>query len=76
MPELNGKYTIFGQCDAHTVLMVASIARVERNHDDKPITPVLINRVTIARAGQPMPPEPVAPPPPPPAPAAPAPPTP
>jgi peptidyl-prolyl cis-trans isomerase A (cyclophilin A) len=58
--ELNGKFTIFGQCDAHSVLLVASIARVERNKDDKPLTPVVINRVTIVRDGQPMPPEPAA----------------
>jgi len=28
--ELNGKYTIFGQCDAHSTLLAASIARVAR----------------------------------------------
>jgi peptidyl-prolyl cis-trans isomerase A (cyclophilin A) len=56
--ELDGKYTIFGQCDTHTVLIAKSIARVERNKDDKPITPVVINRVTIVRDGQPMPPDP------------------
>ena len=56
--ELSGHYTIFGQCDAHTVLLVASIARVQRNASDKPLTPVTINRVTIVRDGQPMPPEP------------------
>jgi len=61
--ELSGKYTIFGQCDAHSVLLVASIARVERNKDDKPLTPVRINRVTIVREGQPMPPAPAVPPP-------------
>ena len=60
-PDLDGKYTIFGQCDAHTVLLVASIARVERNSSDKPLTPVVINRVTIVREGQPMPPEPAQP---------------
>jgi peptidyl-prolyl cis-trans isomerase A (cyclophilin A) len=60
--ELSGKYTIFGQCDAHSVLLVASIARVQHNKDDKPLTPVLINRVTIVREGQPIPPEPAAPP--------------
>jgi peptidyl-prolyl cis-trans isomerase A (cyclophilin A) len=60
--ELSGKYTIFGQCDAHSVLLVASIARVQRNKDDKPLTPVLINRVTIVRNGQPIPPEPTPPP--------------
>ena len=60
--ELNGKYTIFGQCDAHSTLLAASIARVERNKDDKPLTPVVINRVTIVRDGQSMPPEPTPPP--------------
>src|SRR5216683_538680 len=62
VPQLNGKHTIFGQCDAHTVLLVASIAHVERNSDDKPLTPVIINRITIVREGQPMPPLPAAPP--------------
>jgi peptidyl-prolyl cis-trans isomerase A (cyclophilin A) len=60
--ELNGKYTIFGQCDAHTVLLVASIARVQRDSNDKPRTPVVIHRVTIVRDGQPMPPDPTPPP--------------
>jgi peptidyl-prolyl cis-trans isomerase A (cyclophilin A) len=57
-PDLDGKYTIFGQCDAHTVLLVASIARVERDKNDKPLAPVVINRVTIVRDGQPMPVDP------------------
>jgi peptidyl-prolyl cis-trans isomerase A (cyclophilin A) len=62
VPQLNGKHTIFGQCDANSTLLVASIARVERNSNDKPLTPVVINRVTIVRDGQPMPPLPAAPP--------------
>ncbi len=61
VPQLNGKHTIFGQCDAHSVLLVASIARVERNSEDKPLTPVVINRITIVREGQPMPPAPALP---------------
>jgi peptidyl-prolyl cis-trans isomerase A (cyclophilin A) len=61
VPQLNGKHTIFGQCDAHTVLLVASIARVQRDDNDKPVTPVVINKVTIVRDGQPMPPEPPQP---------------
>jgi len=65
VPELNGKHTIFGQCDAHSVLLVASIARVERDANDKPLTPVVINHITIVREGQPMPPEPALPPAPP-----------
>lgn len=63
VPQLNGKHTIFGQCDAHSVLLVASIARVPRDANDKPLSPVTINRVTIVRDGQPMPPLPVTPPP-------------
>lgn len=58
VPQLNGKHTIFGQCDAHSVLVEASIARVERNSDDKPVTPVVLNKVTIVPEGQPIPPEP------------------
>ncbi len=60
VPELNGKHTIFGQCDAHSVLLVASIARVERDPNDKPTTPVVIRKVTIVREGQPFPPDPMA----------------
>jgi peptidyl-prolyl cis-trans isomerase A (cyclophilin A) len=67
-PDLDGKYTIFGQCDAHSTLLAASIARVDRDKDDKPTTPVVIQRVTIVREGQQMPPLP-----PPPMPSAPAP---
>jgi peptidyl-prolyl cis-trans isomerase A (cyclophilin A) len=59
-PELNGHYTIFGQCDAHSVLLAASIARVERNAQDKPVTPVVLNKVTIVPEGQPIPPVPTA----------------
>ncbi|HEY5382236.1 MAG TPA: peptidylprolyl isomerase [Acidobacteriaceae bacterium] len=57
VPQLNDKHTIFGRCDAHSVLLVASIARVERDAQDKPITPVTINKVTIVPEGQPIPPE-------------------
>jgi peptidyl-prolyl cis-trans isomerase A (cyclophilin A) len=67
VPDLDGKYTIFGQCDAHSVLMVATIARVDRNSQDKPLTDVKVNKVTIVREGQAMPPDPM-----PPAPSAPA----
>jgi peptidyl-prolyl cis-trans isomerase A (cyclophilin A) len=60
VPQLNGKHTIFGQCDAHSVLIVATIARVERDSQDKPVTPVVVNKVTIVPEGQPIPPEPAA----------------
>jgi peptidyl-prolyl cis-trans isomerase A (cyclophilin A) len=59
--ELDGHYTIFGQCDAHSVALVASIARLERDARDKPLTPVVIQHVTIVRDGQPIPPEPSVP---------------
>ena len=61
VPELNGKHTIFGQCDQHSILLVASIARVDRNAEDKPNVPVVINHITIVRDGEPMPPPPPAP---------------
>jgi peptidyl-prolyl cis-trans isomerase A (cyclophilin A) len=60
-PDLDGKYTIFGQCDSHSVLMVATIARVDRDSQDKPNTPVVLNKVTIVRDGQPVPPVPAPP---------------
>ena len=60
-PDLNNKYTIFGQCDSHSVLISSTIARVDRNSQDKPLTPVVLNKVTIVREGQPMPPVPPAP---------------
>jgi peptidyl-prolyl cis-trans isomerase A (cyclophilin A) len=62
VPELTGKHTIFGQCDAHSVLLVASIARVPRDGSDKPTTPVVINKITIVPDGQPIPPDPFVPP--------------
>ena len=54
-PDLNGGYTIFGQCDAHSVLVVASIARVDRDQQDKPREAVTIKKITVVREGQPMP---------------------
>jgi peptidyl-prolyl cis-trans isomerase A (cyclophilin A) len=51
-------YTIFGQCDPHSVIVAQSIAEVERDAHDKPLEPVLLNKVTIVRDGQPLPPSP------------------
>jgi peptidyl-prolyl cis-trans isomerase A (cyclophilin A) len=61
--SLNQHYTLFGQCDDSSVLVVKTIARVERNSDDKPLTPVVLKKVTIVREGQPLPPLPGAAPP-------------
>jgi peptidyl-prolyl cis-trans isomerase A (cyclophilin A) len=58
--QLNHVHTIFGQCDESSVLLVKAIARVQRNGDDKPLTPVVLKKVTIVREGQPLPPLPTA----------------
>ena len=55
---LDGNYTIFGQCDPHTVLMVKGIARVDRNSQDKPLTPVVVKKVSVIPVGEPIPPLP------------------
>jgi peptidyl-prolyl cis-trans isomerase A (cyclophilin A) len=57
---LNGKHTIFGQCDGPSLDVVKSIARVQRDGDDKPVTPVVLKKVTIVPVGQPLPPAPSA----------------
>ncbi len=59
--SLNQHYTIFGQCDEPSVLVVKTIARVQRDDNDKPVTPVLLKKVTIVPEGQPLPPSPSAP---------------
>ncbi len=58
-PEhLNQKHTIFGQCDDAGISVVKSIARVDRDSNDKPTTDVVLNKVTIVPAGKPLPPLP------------------
>ena len=59
-PHLNQHYTIFGQCDAASLEVVKAIARVQRDSSDKPLTPVVLKKVTIVREGQPLPPVPSA----------------
>ena len=59
VPQLDGKHTIFGQCDAHSVNLVRSIARVDRNESDRPLTAVVIRKVTIIPEGKPIPPDPM-----------------
>jgi peptidyl-prolyl cis-trans isomerase A (cyclophilin A) len=60
---LNHIHTIFGQCDESSVLLAKAIALVQRNRDDKPLTPVVLKKVTIVREGQPLPSLPTAAPP-------------
>ena len=56
--SLNQHYSLFGQCDEASVLVVSAIARVGRDDQDKPIGPVYLKKVTIVREGQPLPPLP------------------
>jgi peptidyl-prolyl cis-trans isomerase A (cyclophilin A) len=56
--SLNQHYTLFGQCDEPSVVVVQTIARVQRDSNDKPLTPVTLKKVTIVREGQPLPPPP------------------
>lgn len=46
-PSLDGKYTIFGQCDQASVELVKQIARMPRNGNDRPDDPVKITKITI-----------------------------
>jgi len=54
-PSLSQHYTLFGQCDPDAVEIVKAISRVERDGDDKPLTPVVLRKVTIIPEGQPLP---------------------
>jgi peptidyl-prolyl cis-trans isomerase A (cyclophilin A) len=58
--SLNQHYTLFGQCDDASVNVVKTIARVPRDGNDKPLTPVKLKKVTIIPEGQPVPPAPNA----------------
>lgn len=49
--QLSGSYTIFGQCDAATVVLVKQIARMARDpNNDKPFRPVKILHISIVRS--------------------------
>ena len=45
--QLDGNYTIFGECSPISV--VSDIARVPKSSDDRPISPVTIDRIEISR---------------------------
>ena len=49
--QLNGHYTIFGQCDEASVALVKQIAAMSRDSNDRPYRPIKINHITIVRAG-------------------------
>jgi len=49
-PHLNGRHTIFGQCDDASVTLVKQIARMATDpSNDRPFRPVKIIKVTILR---------------------------
>jgi peptidyl-prolyl cis-trans isomerase A (cyclophilin A) len=58
---LNRHHTIFGQCDEASMFIVRAIAGVPRDSNDKPLTPVVLRKITILREGQPQPPSPSSP---------------
>lgn len=50
-PHLNGNYTIFGQCDEPTVVLVKQIAHMATDPtNDKPFRPVKIIHISIVRS--------------------------
>jgi peptidyl-prolyl cis-trans isomerase A (cyclophilin A) len=51
-PHLNGRHTIFGQCDEASVELVKKIARMAADpNNNRPFRPVKINHITIERGG-------------------------
>jgi cyclophilin family peptidyl-prolyl cis-trans isomerase len=49
-PHLNGRHTIFGQCDDASMVLVKQIARMAIDpRNDRPFHPVKINHITIER---------------------------
>ena len=51
--HLNGRHTIFGQCDDASVELVKKIARMPTGRGDRPVDPVKINHIQITGAGAP-----------------------
>ncbi len=45
--RLDGKFTIFGQCDDASVKLVSTISHMRRDPHNKPLTPVIIRKITI-----------------------------
>ncbi|MGA8937558.1 MAG: peptidylprolyl isomerase [Acidobacteriaceae bacterium] len=50
--RLDGKYTIFGQCDDASVKVEEAIARVERDDRNRPLKPVVIRHITFEAAAK------------------------
>jgi peptidyl-prolyl cis-trans isomerase A (cyclophilin A) len=50
-PSLNGGYTLFGQCDEPSIVLVKQIARMGRDANDRPYRPVKIVHIVITKGG-------------------------
>lgn len=51
-PHLNGRHTIFGQCDSAAVTLVKQIASMASDpRNNRPFRPVKINHITIEHGG-------------------------
>ena len=46
-PHLNGRHTIFGQCDESTTSLVKTIAEVDTDASDRPFEDVIIHEIRI-----------------------------
>ena len=57
-PHLNGRHTIFGQCDDASVELVKKIARMPKTPGDRPVDPVKIKHIQITGQGAPAKPAP------------------
>jgi peptidyl-prolyl cis-trans isomerase A (cyclophilin A) len=56
---LNQHYTIFGQCSDSSVWVAKSIADVNRDaRNNRPVVPVVLEKLTIVPVGRPLPPPP------------------
>jgi len=61
VPQLNGGYNLFGQCDDAGVAVVKAITHVITDpSNNKPVADIVLKKVTVVRAGQTMPPLPGA----------------
>jgi len=47
VPHLDGRFTIFGQCDDASVEVVKAIARLPTDDDDAPVDPVVIQSIDV-----------------------------
>lgn len=52
-PHLNGAHTIFGRCTPQSAVVAAEIAAVQRDTNDRPATPMRLDKVEIYRAPEP-----------------------